>query len=525
MASKETGSRTILASARLRRIIAVAVGVAFVWVTLITLLGVWRHDHVTQRHLSQATMDAKLMARANARVLGQRFETLRTIASMLSSQERLGRAAYGFNIMSSQTPNENWGDLLSNGELVLLSQDFANMAHELGIDGIFLTNPDGYVIAASDWGSDLTHLEESFGEAVHFRRAIETGEGEQFGVDTVNGLPRFFFSARVAQGAQVQGLVIIATSSDRIVPLLQRGGEDILLTDPFGIVVASNNKDWMYRAVDDADLKDMEVISLGLRYGRSDFLPLPASVQAETAEDVIAAGSVHASVVEEDFSSHVVVPVDELVELRRANLIMMIGLIVFGVLLVAVVALALAQIAAIRERAIRDSLTGLYNRRYIDESLPGLIELDERGRLAGLALVAFDLDKFKGINDTWGHDVGDKALRRFAQILADCARRTDLPCRIGGEEFVAFLVEQDLDGVSIFAERVRARVAAIDDLPPIPAGRITTSAGVVMRRPGEGLEEMLKRADALLYQAKNNGRNRIEREDQVSDALPANATD
>lgn len=96
---------------------------------------------------------------------------------------------------------------------------------------------------------------------------------------------------------------------------------------------------------------------------------------------------------------------------------------------------------------------------------------------------------------------------------------------MGGEEFVAFLVEQNLDGVTIFAERVRARVAAIDDLAPIPAGRITTSAGVVMRRPGEGLEEMAKRADALLYRAKANGRNRIEREDQVSDALPADAAD
>lgn len=502
-----------------------AVGIALVWVVLIALLGVWRHGHVTQRHLSLATMDAQLMARSNARVLGQRFETLRTIASMLSGQERLGRAAFGFNTLSLQTPNEDWGDLLVEGELALLSQDFAGMAHELGIDGIYLTNRDGYVIAASDWGSDLTHLQESFADAVHFSRAMETGEGEQFGVDTVNGKPRFFFSSRVTQGAQVQGLVIIATSSDRIVPLLQRGGEDVLLTDPFGVVVASNNDNWMYRAVDDADLKDMEVVALGLRYGRSDFLSLPASAQAETMDDVLEFGRVHASVVEENFVSHVVLPIDELVELRRANLIMMIGLIVFGVLLVAVVALALAQIAAIRERAIRDSLTGLYNRRYIDESLPGLIELDERGRLAGLALVAFDLDKFKGINDTWGHDVGDKVLRRFAQILADCARRPDLPCRMGGEEFVAFLVEQNLDGVTIFAERVRARVAAIDDLAPIPAGRITTSAGVVMRRPGEGLEEMVKRADALLYRAKANGRNRIEREDQVSDALPADAAD
>jgi diguanylate cyclase (GGDEF)-like protein len=525
VALTEPGSGKILASARFLRIFGVAVGAVLIWVIVIALLGLWRHEHVTQRHLTQATMDAKLMARANARILGQRFETLRTIAVMLSNQERLDRAAYGFNIMSSQTPNENWGDLLGNGELVILSQDFARMALELGIDGIFLTNSDGYVIAASDWGSDLTHLKESFGDAVHFRDAIETGVGEQFSVDTVNGQPRFFFSARVAQGAQIQGLVIIATSSERIVPLLRRGEEDVLLSDPFGIVVASNNKDWMYRAANGVDLGDMEVVDLGLRYGRSDFLPLPASAQAETANDVVEAGRIHAAVADDGFVSHVVVPVDNLVELRRANLIMMTGLVLFGVLLVAVAALVLAQIALIRERAIRDSLTGLYNRRYMDESLPGLIELDECGRLAGLALVAFDLDKFKGINDTWGHHVGDKVLRRFARVLVDCARRTDLPCRMGGDEFVVFLVEQDLDGASIFAERVRERVEAIEDIVPIPAGRITTSAGVVMRRPGEGLEDMVKRVDELLYRAKDNGHNRIEREDQISDAHPANATD
>jgi len=91
---------------------------------------------------------------------------------------------------------------------------------------------------------------------------------------------------------------------------------------------------------------------------------------------------------------------------------------------------------------------------------------------------------------------------------------------MGGEEFVVFLVEQEIDGVAIFAERVRARTEEIADIAPIPAGRITTSAGIVLRHRGEGLEEMVKRADRLLYKAKENGRNRVESADSI-EADPA----
>jgi diguanylate cyclase (GGDEF)-like protein len=515
----------VLASARLRWIVVCAVVVAVLWIVLIVLLGIWRHDHVSQRHVSQASAGATLVARSNARVLSQRFETLRTLSAVISGLERLGRAAESFNLRSAETDREDWGSLLLESELVFLNKEFERIVGELNIEGIYLTNPTGYVMAASDWAVDLTHLQESFGNAGHFRDALEKGSGEQFGVDTVNGQPRFFFSSPIFFDARRQGVVVIATSPERIVPLLRRGDEDVLLSDQFGIVVASNNDDWMYRAIDDPQLSGMEVVELGLRYGRSEFLALPQSVQAQDLDAVVQVGKVHAAVAADEFVSHVVIPVDGLAALRRENIMLMGGLVLFGVLLVAVVALALAQIAAVRERAVRDPLTGLFNRRYMDETLPELIELDERGRIVGLSLVAFDLDRFKLVNDTWGHVAGDRVLRRFAEILADCSRRTDLPCRIGGEEFVVFLVEQDLDGVAIFAERVRSRVEAIDDLAPIPPGRITTSAGLVMRRPGENLEDMIKRADDLLYRAKENGRNRIECEDAISAARPADAAD
>jgi len=515
------GSGAVLASSRLRRIIFVSVIVSLVWVVGIAILVDLRGDALANRSTRAALENASLMAEANNRIIERRFDALRTIAVMLTELDSIGENALAFSLLSSGTDREDWDDLTDRREMRQLSTELEDTARQLNVDGIFLADETGYVFAASDWSEGLTHLTESFANSQHFQDAIATGAGEQFGVDTVTGQPRFFFSIRLAPGGHLQGVVIVSTSSERLVPLLKRSHEDVMLTDDLGVVIVSSQNDWMYRAIDQDAFTDISTVDLGLRYGRSTFLDLPEGIQAPTIGAMADHATARATNRGESYDSHVVVPVEGLDEIRHRNLVVTIGLIGFGVLLVIVVALALAQIAAIRERAVRDPLTGLFNRRYIDESLPGLIELDERGRLAGLALVAFDLDKFKGVNDTWGHDTGDRVLRRFAQVLVDCSRRTDLPCRLGGEEFVAFLIEENLDRVEIFAERVRVATEAIDDLAPIPAGRITTSIGIVMRRPGEGLDDMVKRADVLLYKAKDNGRNRIERQDNEPVAIPA----
>jgi hypothetical protein len=262
--------------------------------------------------------------------------------------------------------------------LQLLSQEFAQLAEELQLEGLFLADDSGYIIAASDWDAGLTHLGESFDQGQHFQDAMANGTGEQFGVDTVNGQPRFFFSVRKQHGATVQGVVVLATSSDRLVPLLRDSEEHILITDAWGVVVASSQDEWMYRAMAGSSVEDMDPLDAGLRYGRTKFLDLPPHVMADETSEVVDAGTIHVVDYQDDYNSHVVLEADNLDQIRRDNLIMTVGLNGFGVLLVMVVALALAQIAAIRERAVRDPLTGLYNRRYIDESLPGLLELDER---------------------------------------------------------------------------------------------------------------------------------------------------
>ena len=167
--------------------------------------------------------------------------------------------------------------------------------------------------------------------------------------------------------------------------------------------------------------------------------------------------------------------------------------------------------AQLREQALNDPLTGLHNRRFLFESAPRVLELARRQNTP-LCVVLMDLDHFKLLNDTYGHAAGDLVLRRFAKLLTEMLRRSDIVCRHGGEEFVALMPELDGDGAQAVLTRL---LAAFQALPPEPGHRRTPnasfSAGIALfPRHGNTLEQLLSRADRALYAAKHRGRARIE---------------
>ncbi len=162
----------------------------------------------------------------------------------------------------------------------------------------------------------------------------------------------------------------------------------------------------------------------------------------------------------------------------------------------------------LERQARQDALTGLANRRAFDDALAiRVTEAREAG--TALAVVAFDLDHFKSINDRYTHAAGDAVLRDTANVLRAHCRASDLAARIGGEEFVLLLPGADRDAACAIAERVRAELAwrAFAALPP--GVRVTLSAGVAVDA-GHGCgEELLRAADAALYRAKDEGRDRV----------------
>jgi diguanylate cyclase (GGDEF)-like protein len=152
-----------------------------------------------------------------------------------------------------------------------------------------------------------------------------------------------------------------------------------------------------------------------------------------------------------------------------------------------------------------DALTGLANRRALEEILAA--EISRAQRFAHqLAVVLLDLDRFKEINDSFGHAAGDVMLRAVSRLLTSLARQGDTVARWGGEEFVVVLPETDLAGAQRFAERLRRTIEAH------AVGDMTTSAscGVATMLPEDSVEELLGAADQALYRAKSNGRNRTE---------------
>ncbi len=161
------------------------------------------------------------------------------------------------------------------------------------------------------------------------------------------------------------------------------------------------------------------------------------------------------------------------------------------------------------ELAVTDSLTGLHNRRYLDSHLQALFDrANSRGR--PLSVLIADLDRFKTINDTRGHDVGDRVLKEFANRLRKSVRGMDLACRYGGEEFVVVMPDTDPETAQVVAERVRAETAGVPFDVDDGKIEVTVSVGVSsLRGRTDTVASIMKRADLALYEAKNGGRNRV----------------
>lgn len=171
---------------------------------------------------------------------------------------------------------------------------------------------------------------------------------------------------------------------------------------------------------------------------------------------------------------------------------------------------------AVKEQAVTDPLTGLYNRRHFEESLKREVTRAQRQNQP-FSIIGIDLDYLKKINDQYGHAYGDLAIKTVADVLKSNARSIDLPARMGGEEFNILLPGIDSKGAMIAAERIRKTIEA-QKLDVI--GNITASVGVAtFLEHSENMEELLELTDQAMYQSKRDGRNRVTLAKPISETL------
>ncbi|WP_457568385.1 GGDEF domain-containing protein [Desulfurobacterium sp.] len=160
----------------------------------------------------------------------------------------------------------------------------------------------------------------------------------------------------------------------------------------------------------------------------------------------------------------------------------------------------------LQKLATRDMLTGAYNRWKFLEDLENELERARRYDYP-VSLIMFDIDHFKRVNDAFGHDAGDRVLKKITSIVKDSIRKVDTLVRWGGEEFIIFLPNTDKNGAAVLAEKIRKKVenTVFDEV-----GRVTVSFGVTQLERKDTVDELLKRVDRVLYKAKRLGRNRVE---------------
>lgn len=164
------------------------------------------------------------------------------------------------------------------------------------------------------------------------------------------------------------------------------------------------------------------------------------------------------------------------------------------------------QSQALYMLAVRDALTGLYNRHYMKDGIAPLIASHNRGIIKDLSLCMIDVDHFKSINDTYGHSVGDIVLHDLGEMILKTQRTNDIAIRFGGEEFMVFLTTSGELALN-FAERLRILVETCTVHTSTTRLNYTISLGIAEFKNGDTLETLISRADDMLYQSKRNGRN------------------
>ena len=172
------------------------------------------------------------------------------------------------------------------------------------------------------------------------------------------------------------------------------------------------------------------------------------------------------------------------------------------------------QSRRLRDMAVTDPLTGAYNRRFLEVQADKAIQHWRRNQRPATLLI-LDIDHFKRINDRYGHAVGDAALRKVVKVISGRIRSVDTVCRFGGEEFVVLLADTGIDAGATVAQEL---LAIIEDSRILPEGKMTASIGASEVAQATDLDHWLNLADAALYMAKSNGRNRVEVTD--TSALP-----
>lgn len=394
----------------------------------------------------------------------------------------------------------------------------------LDIDVLYVADMHGEVFAASDRNRAGLSIGTSLADRDYFKAAVQGRRSVQYAIGKSTGIPGLFFCSPVLIEGRVAGVVAAKIHMPNLSFLLDQS--DAFLTDANGVIIMARNRSFEMQALPAAPIGAVAAPAKDALYHRQTFAPLsiaPWRYGGDRAPVLLAGSSVPSVIVaqalpEFGIEVHVNSPVAAIPAVRVDQLRVLVLLGVSGSLLIGLGAAAIAYLRAAARSKARlwkkahfDTLTGLPNRDLFRQRLA---EAVRQARQSGtpMALLLCDMDGFKEINDTLGHDAGDQVLKEAARRIDECVRRSDTVARLGGDEFTVVLpdLRQARRALAI-AQNIVDCLGAPFALPG-QAARLSVSLGVAFFPEDAGdVDALLKNADLAMYAAKQQGGNRFAR--------------
>jgi diguanylate cyclase (GGDEF)-like protein len=398
----------------------------------------------------------------------------------------------------------------------------------------YIVDMSGTIVASSDH-TDAA-IPGAFRSSPYFQKPVTGEPGYHFSLDAVSGERDYYASypVRAGAGGAIVGVAILKKSLDTFEADLVQFDRPYFLIDPDGIVVLTNRPKMLFRTL--WPLAPEKHLKMVQQFGKLIDRPMLAQpivdatwINIDGERNYVRRRNANHS----RWSVVILKPTHEIFASR-----------VLGIIVTLLVALMTLIYLFGRERALHDQvqmdkrlklqelardlrfqattdyLTGLSNRLKFNQALAAEMSRSTRCKTP-LSLVLYDVDNFKAVNDTYGHQTGDKALIQLSRFVPSLLRDTDLLARWGGEEFVILIPGSDGGMAYQAAEKLRK---AIEQVRFDEIGGVTCSFGVAQYEYGEAAETLISRADGALYRSKLNGRNRVELASRPSKTQPVLAS-
>lgn len=436
------------------------------------------------------------------------IDHLNTLTHIVSKDERV--------ISFMNTPDDPSGRIIVNRYL----KRFKDVTGSIP----YILNAEGMVIASGNWDLPDTFVGHGLGFRPYFKASIRGEDAQYVAVGTVSNRLGYYVSIPIRVAARIVGVAVIKTDPQKLITSHEEHNRrPLIITDPDGVAIISSELQYLYHTLApntapapkriskyrDKALKPITAIPIE-KVGRARLLTLSTTVNSNNGSEAPSQFLLaKAALTRSGWKVHILWPIADLdTPLMQRRLISALSLILAWLLCFYAVE-RWRHVKQIQEYAFRDPLTRVYTRLYMLESATVLLAAHDRNSISGVSTIMFDLDRFKMINDQYGHSAGDNVLVQVANVLLNECRESDIPIRYGGEEFLVFVPTGDHQQVFQLAERIRLQIKNLEIKlagRPVP---LTISGGIAAHMPGETLEKLIDRADHMMYLAKQNGRDQI----------------